>query len=769
MDYYWDANGATAGTGGAGTWNTGASLTWRTGSAGGNFDLNGNGSWGAGLHGTDRAVFGGTAGIVGLQDATTLYVNSLWFQVGGYTLNSGTGSSQLTLTGTNPTITTDTGTTTIGAVLSGSAGLSKAGAGTLVLNGANTYSGTTTVTAGTLRLGAADRLLNTSALNVNGGIFDLGAFSEQLGAVTLTSGSITGTTGVLTGTSFDLQSGSASVILSGTVSVKKSTSGTVILSGANTYTGATNIDAGVLNLQSAGALGTAANTSATTVANGATLLLSGGITPTNVGTLFLSGSGSGAGSGALQGSGANNTWNGSLTLAADATISSAGNTLYLGSTTANQAYLASHPLTIGSRTLTIDGPGNTWANVDAGVAGDTGGLIKNGTGKLTFYGYNTYYTGPTTVNAGSLDLVVGPFSTGWYGVNGPLTIGVGPSTPASAGTVVVNILTNSYANQISPTSAVAINSDGTLNVGAATSAGSLTLNGGKVSMGTGIAFTPTGAITANANTAHLTSSITGGSLGLAAGGTTFNVASDSTLTSDLTVASPVTGTGTLTKTGAGILTLSGANTYTGATAVNAGTLRLTGSLANSAIAVNSGGIFMGTGTATGTLAVNSGGTLAPGDNTVGRLTTGAQTWYGGGTYAWQISNATGAAGAGYDSLTINGTLTIASSSASKFNVQLNSVGLVNFADKTSYNWTLAHTTGGIVGFDTTDFGLNAAGFNAGTYTGSFSINTVGNDLVLSYTAIPEPRVYATVFGLCTLGFVGFRRWRSRGGLRGAQT
>ena len=134
--------------------------------------------------------------------------------------------------------------------------------------------------------------------------------------------------------------------------------------------------------------------------------------------------------------------------------------------------------------------------------------------------------------------------------------------------VQVDIWSNSYANQISPTSAVTINSDGALSVGASTSMGSLTLNGGQVNIASGQTVTPTGDVTSNANSAHETSLISGGALTLGTGN--FNVAHDSSLASDLTISSSIGGSANLNKNGAGTLTLSGSNTYIGATNVNTG-------------------------------------------------------------------------------------------------------------------------------------------------------------------------------------------------------
>jgi autotransporter-associated beta strand protein len=75
----------------------------------------------------------------------------------GWTLtNNGTPGNTLTLAGTTPTITVNalgaTKTVTISAVVAGTTGLTKSGTGTLTLSAANTYSGATTVSDGTLQV-----------------------------------------------------------------------------------------------------------------------------------------------------------------------------------------------------------------------------------------------------------------------------------------------------------------------------------------------------------------------------------------------------------------------------------------------------------------------------------------------------------------------------------------------------------------------------------------------------------------------------------------
>jgi autotransporter-associated beta strand protein len=68
----------------------------------------------------------------------------------------------------------------------------------------------------------------------------------------------------------------------------------------------------------------------------------------------------------------------------------------------------------------------------------------------------------------------------------------------------------------------------------------------------------------------------------------------------------------LNKNGTGLFTLSGTNSYTGATAVNAGELRVTGSLSGSAVTVVGNATLSGTGTLGGGVTVQSGAILSPG-------------------------------------------------------------------------------------------------------------------------------------------------------------
>jgi len=82
-----------------------------------------------------------------------------------WSINTGS-AGPLTLAGTTPTITVLSATTTINAPIAGAAGLTKSGQGKLVLGDANTYTGTTTVSAGTVGLGTVT-FSATSPLNLS--------------------------------------------------------------------------------------------------------------------------------------------------------------------------------------------------------------------------------------------------------------------------------------------------------------------------------------------------------------------------------------------------------------------------------------------------------------------------------------------------------------------------------------------------------------------------------------------------------------------------
>ena len=200
---------------------------------------------------------------------------------------------------------------------------------------------------------------------------------------------------------------------------------------------------------------------------------------------------------------------------------------------------------------------------------------------------------------------------------------------------------------------------------------------------------------------------------------------------------------------AGTLILGAADTYTNSTTVSAGTLLVNGSLAAaSAVTVTGGAVLGGTGTVGGPVALS--GTVAPGGGGVGTLSTGGETWNGGGHYLFGVSNATNSAG--WDGLNIGGQLNVQATAGSPFVINVASLtaggmpGLVpGFANGGNYLWTLAVAGGGIANFNPAKFSVDTAGFS-NAFTGTFSVATNGNSLVLAYTPALAPLVSPVLAG-----------------------
>jgi autotransporter-associated beta strand protein len=107
------------------------------------------------------------------------------------------------------------------------------------------------------------------------------------------------------------------------------------------------------------------------------------------------------------------------------------------------------------------------------------------------------------------------------------------------------------------------------------------------------------------------------------------------------------------KNGAATEILAGANTYRGTTAVNAGALRVNGSIGTGAVTVAGGATLGGNGTINGVVTLQSGATLSPGNNAIGTLTvSNGVTLQSGSTNYFEISKAS----ATNDQLQVSGPL-----------------------------------------------------------------------------------------------------------------
>ncbi len=330
------------------------------------------------------------------------------------TIGSLAGGGSVTLGSATLTTGTDNTSTTFSGTMSGIGGLTKVGAGTLTLSGANIYFGGTTINAGTLAVSADNNLGNGSGtLALGGGTLQyLSGFTSNR-AVTLNAG----------GGIFDTNGNNSTLggTLSGIGGLTKIGAGTLTLSGANSYFGGTTINAGTLAVSADNNLG---NGSGALAFGGGTLQYLAGFTSTRAVTLN-------SGGGIFDTNGNNATLGGTLSGIGGLTKIGAGTLTLSGTNT------YSGTTTINAGTLIVNG-----AIANSAVTVNSGAILA-GTGTV----------GATTINSG------GTFAPG----NSPGTMTVQGNLAFQSGALYLVQVNPSTASSASLTAGGSATLAGTVN------------------------------------------------------------------------------------------------------------------------------------------------------------------------------------------------------------------------------------------------------------------------------------------------------------------
>ncbi|MBB6425784.1 autotransporter-associated beta strand repeat-containing protein, partial [Sphingopyxis sp. JAI128] len=404
-----------------------------------------------GLLGATTLADGGQASSIGAGSSAS---SSLVLNGGGLQYTGGTTTTNrgFTLGASGGIVDVSTATTTLtnSGILAGTGRLTKNGAGTLVLSGANTYTGGNTVNSGVLRAGAANALGGGGPMTLAdtaGVLLDLNNYDTIVGA--LNGGGANGGNITLGSATLRINGGNGvySGVISGSGGIWRTGGGTQTFNGCNhSYTGATTLQGATIttdclaNGGQASGIGASSSASANLVFNSGALNYTGGtididrgfnlvgygvINVVNGTTLGFSGQVIGGGelykdnAGTMVLSGNNSYTNntrvrGGILRAGSATAFGTTNSFWLDNTAgvlldmnnfdANAGALIGGGslggnIAMGTGTLTIrNGLGQTYAGAISG----SGSLIKNGTGTQILSGCNSSYTGATAINAGVL-------------------------------------------------------------------------------------------------------------------------------------------------------------------------------------------------------------------------------------------------------------------------------------------------------------------------------------------------------------------------------
>lgn len=488
--------------------------------------------------------------------------------------------------------------------IAGVTGIAKNGTGTIILQGANSFTGSVNINNGVLRAANSTALGNAlevtvaagAALELDGGISTTAAIPLKLsgngssaapaGALRNVSGTNTYSGGVTLMADATIGVASDVLVLTGVVggigNLTKSGAGTLILSGANTYTGGITINAGIVKLGNPQALG--ANDTITTVNPGASIDLNGQAIRGRGYTAVVGGTGVSPTTGAIFNSGLSqpDASFDAIALTADTSIGGGGGRFDIGRASVLINDGAGRALTkIGAGTLGISNASTGFSSVSI-----NGGTIlaendlaygDDGSGTPITVTVNAGGTAATSggrflannfvLNGGTLAAQAGIFDSysGTIAVTAPSSVSV-----VSGSTTIVS-------NSVSGTGSLTKAGAGTLVLGANNSpgySGSVTVSAGTLqtdaegALGKG-ALLVNGTASLNNNNQTVASLSGFGTISL--GTATLTTGTDGSSSS---FAGSVGGTGQFRKVGAGTLTLGGGNTYTGATLVEGGTLRV---------------------------------------------------------------------------------------------------------------------------------------------------------------------------------------------------
>ncbi|WP_207919274.1 beta strand repeat-containing protein, partial [Methylobacterium segetis] len=391
-------------------------------------------------------------------------------QIGNGGISGTLNASAIVLNSNSRVLFDQTDNISFAPQVSGTGRLQKEGTGSVTLSNNSAYTGTTTISGGTLALSNNGAIAQSSGVDVGtGATFDIAGVAGA-GASIVT---LSGAGGVnLGGKTLTVTNGSTTYAGNATGAGGLTVSGgTLTLTGANTYIGATTISGGTLALSGAGTIAQSSG-----VAVGGTFDISG-VNPAGASIATLSGAGGvNLGTNTLTITNGLTTYTGIATGAGGLTVSNGTLTLTGANTYTGATTISGGTLQIGDGTA-----GGDAGRIGQDAAGTVFSTVATTGGILAFNRTNAanYTFGGTITGSG----IVNQIGTGTTTLTGTNSAGNGQFTGTAnvtAGTLAVNGVFGDTANS---TATINVNTAGTLH-GSGTIAGSVVVgSGGTVSAG----------------------------------------------------------------------------------------------------------------------------------------------------------------------------------------------------------------------------------------------------------------------------------------------